>query len=82
MKQVLVEAAVIVAVILLLFLANWRATLISLTAIPVSILVTVLVFQAFGMTINTMTLGGLAIAIGELGRRCRGRHREYRPAAC
>jgi heavy-metal exporter, HME family len=65
-KQVLVEAAVIVAAILLLFLANWRATLISLTAIPVSILVTVLVFQAFGMTINTMTLGGLAIAIGEL----------------
>jgi heavy-metal exporter, HME family len=65
-KQVLVEAAVIVAFILLLFLANWRATLISLTAIPVSILVTVLVFQAFGMTINTMTLGGLAIAIGEL----------------
>ncbi len=65
-KQVLVEAAVIVAVILLLFLANWRATAISLTAIPVSILVTVLVFQALGMTINTMTLGGLAIAIGEL----------------
>ncbi len=65
-KQVLIEAAIIVAVILLLFLANWRATLISLTAIPVSILVTVLVFQAFGMTINTMTLGGLAIAIGEL----------------
>ncbi len=65
-KSVLVEAAAIVALILLLFLANWRATLISLTAIPVSILVTVLVFQAFGMTINTMTLGGLAIAIGEL----------------
>jgi heavy-metal exporter, HME family len=65
-RQVLLEAAIIVAVILLLFLANWRATLISLTAIPVSILVTVLVFQAFGMTINVMTLGGLAIAIGEL----------------
>ncbi len=65
-KRVLLEAAAIVAVILLLFLANWRATLISLTAIPVSILVTVLVFQALGMTINTMTLGGLAIAIGEL----------------
>jgi heavy-metal exporter, HME family len=65
-KRVLIEAAAIVAVILLLFLANWRATLISLTAIPVSILVTVLVFHAFGMTINTMTLGGLAIAIGEL----------------
>ena len=65
-KQVLIEAAAIVAVILLLFLANWRATVISLTAIPISILVTVVVFQACGMTINTMTLGGLAIAIGEL----------------
>jgi heavy-metal exporter, HME family len=65
-EQVLAEAAVIVAVVLLLFLANWRATVISLTAIPLSILVTVLVFKTFGMTINTMTLGGLAIAIGEL----------------
>ena len=65
-KTVLVEAAVVVAVILILFLMNWRATFISLTAIPISILVTVLVFNAFGLTINTMTLGGLAIAIGEL----------------
>jgi HME family heavy-metal exporter len=56
----------VVAVILILFLMNWRATAISLTAIPISILVTVLVFYAFGLTINTMTLGGLAIAIGEL----------------
>ena len=65
-KTVLVEAAVVVAVVLILFLMNWRATFISLTAIPISILVTVLVFAAFGLTINTMTLGGLAIAIGEL----------------
>lgn len=65
-KTVLVEAAVVVAVILLLFLMNIRATLISLTAIPISILITVLVFKAFGLSINTMTLGGLAIAIGEL----------------
>jgi HME family heavy-metal exporter len=65
-KRVLIEAAAIVALVLLMFLANWRATVISLTAIPVSILVTVLVFHAFGMTINTMTLGGIAIAIGEL----------------
>ena len=41
-------------------------TFISLTAIPVSLLMTVLVFWAMGMTINTMTLGGLAVAIGEL----------------
>jgi HME family heavy-metal exporter len=65
-KTVLVEAAFVVALILILFLMNWRATFISLTAIPISILVTVLVFNAFGLTINTMTLGGLAIAIGEL----------------
>src|SRR4028118_243884 len=65
-KQVLLEAAAVVAVILILFLMNVRATAISLTAIPISILVTVLVFDAFGLTINTMTLGGLAIAIGEL----------------
>jgi HME family heavy-metal exporter len=65
-EKVLVEAAAIVAIILIVFLMNWRATLISLTAIPISILVTVVVFQAFGLTINTMTLGGLAIAMGEL----------------
>jgi|EndMetStandDraft_8_1072994.scaffolds.fasta_scaffold04645_2 HME family heavy-metal exporter len=65
-ERVLVEAAVVVAVVLLLFLMNLRATLISLTAIPVSILTTALVFNAFGLSINTMTLGGLAIAIGAL----------------
>ncbi|HEX6000531.1 MAG TPA: efflux RND transporter permease subunit [Hyphomicrobiaceae bacterium] len=65
-ERVLLEAAVVVAVVLLLFLMNWRATLISLTAIPISVLMTALVFNAFGLSINTMTLGGLAIAIGEL----------------
>lgn len=65
-KGVLVEAAVAVAVILFLFLLNFRTTAISLTAIPISLLVTVLIFKAFGLSINTMTLGGLAIAIGEL----------------
>jgi heavy-metal exporter, HME family len=65
-QRVLLEAAAVVAVVLILFLMNWRATVISLTAIPISILVTVIVFQIFGLTINTMTLGGLAIAIGEL----------------
>jgi HME family heavy-metal exporter len=65
-ERVLLEAAVVVAVVLLLFLMNARATLISLAAIPVSVLITALVFNAFGLSINTMTLGGLAIAIGEL----------------
>lgn len=53
-------------VILFLFLGNFRTTLISLMAIPLSILCTVLVFRYLKLSINTMTLGGLAIAIGEL----------------
>ena len=65
-QRMLMEAGVVVAVVLILFLMNWRATVISLTAIPISIFVTIIVFQALGLTINTMTLGGLAIAIGEL----------------
>ncbi len=65
-RTVLLEAAAVVAIVLVVFLLNWRATLISLSAIPISILITVLVFSFFGLTINTMTLGGLAIAIGEL----------------
>ena len=65
-KTVLVEAVAVVAIILFLFLLNVRTTFISLMAIPVSILVTAIVFYALGLSINTMTLGGLAIAIGEL----------------
>lgn len=65
-ERVLVEAGIVVAIILFMFLMNVRTTTISLTAIPISLLATVLVFKAFGMSINTMTLGGLAIAIGEL----------------
>lgn len=65
-KQVLLEAGIVVTIILFMFLGNMRTTFISLTAIPLSLLVAVLVFKALGMTINTMTLGGLAIAIGEL----------------
>ncbi len=66
LKSVLLEAAFVVALILFAFLLNFRTTTISLLAIPISILITILVFRFFGMTINTMTLGGLAIATGEL----------------
>ena len=62
----LIGASVFVAVILFVFLGTLRPTVIALTAIPVSILVTALVFRHFGLSINTMTLGGLAIAIGGL----------------
>jgi heavy-metal exporter, HME family len=62
----LIGASIFVAAILFLFLGTLRPTLIALTAIPVSIFASALVFRYFGMSINTMTLGGLAIAIGGL----------------
>lgn len=65
-ERVLLEAGIVVAIVLFLFLMNWRTTVISLTAIPVSILTTAIVFDAAGLSINTMTLGGIAIAVGEL----------------
>ena len=57
---------VLVFLVLFIFLANLRMSVITLTAIPVSFLVTAVVFHFFGFSVNTMTLGGLAIAIGEL----------------
>ncbi len=65
-EDALRDAAILVAVVLFLFLLKLRSTIITLTAIPVSLLATVLVFDHFDLSINTMTLGGLAIAIGEL----------------
>lgn len=65
-ERVLIEAIVVVSIVLFAFLINWRTTFISITAIPVSIVITILVFKYFGFSINTMTLGGVAIAIGEL----------------
>ncbi len=64
--KVLIEATVIVAVILILFLLNARATVITLTALPLSLAVALLALWAWGLSINVMTLGGLAVAIGEL----------------
>ncbi len=60
------DGALLVVIILFLFLMNVRTTFITLTAIPLSIVMTAIVFSAFGLTVNTMTLGGIAVAIGEL----------------
>lgn len=60
------DGAILVVIILFLFLANFRVTFISVLAIPLSLVVTILVFKLFNITINTMTLGGMAIAIGAL----------------
>lgn len=60
------DGTIIVAIILFLFLLNFRTTFITLTAIPMSFVITFLLFKWLGLSINTMTLGGLAVAIGEL----------------
>jgi CzcA family heavy metal efflux pump len=65
-EEAIRDGTVWVLVILFLFLWNFRTSFITLTAIPLSVLVTVLVFHALGVTVNTMTLGGIAVAVGEL----------------
>jgi len=65
-KNALIEGGIFVVLILFLFLGSFRTTIISLLAIPLSLLGAILVLKALGMTINTMSLGGMAIAIGSL----------------
>lgn len=65
-QKTLLEGTAFVIIILFLFLMNWRATFISLMAIPISLIVAILTLKWLGFTINTMSLGGMAIAIGDL----------------
>ena len=65
-QNALIEGGVFVAIILFLFLGSFRTTIISLLAIPLSLLGAILVLKALGLNINTMSLGGMAIAIGSL----------------
>lgn len=64
LKEAIRDGAVMVAIILFLFLLNVRTTFITLMAMPLSFAVTILVFKLFGVSVNSMTLGGLAVAIG------------------
>jgi len=64
--QALRDGGLLVIVVVILFLANFRAAAITLTAMPLSLAAAILVLRAFGASINTMTLGGMAIAIGAL----------------
>ncbi|NEQ22348.1 MAG: efflux RND transporter permease subunit [Microcoleus sp. SIO2G3] len=60
------DGIIIVSIILLLFLMNWRTAIITLSAIPLSVLIGMMILNLFGQGINTMTLGGLAVAIGSV----------------
>ena len=65
-QQSLIEGAVFVVIVLFIFLMNARTTIISLIALPLSVIIAMLILAMFGYTVNTMVLGGLAIAIGSL----------------
>ena len=65
-KKSLVEGGIVVVLVLFIFLINARTTVISLVTIPLSLLITMLVLHVMGLTINTMSIGGMAIAIGSL----------------
>ena len=65
-SKALLEGALFVVIILFIFLGSFRTTIISVLAIPISLLATILVMRGFGLNINTMSLGGMAIAIGAL----------------
>ena len=64
--EALRDGGILVVIILILFLMNVRTTIVTLTALPLSLIATFMVFHWLGMSVNTMTLGGLAVAIGEL----------------
>ena len=64
LQESLLEGALFVVIVLFIFLMNFRTTIISVIALPLSIIITVLILNALGFTINTMSLGGIAIAIG------------------
>jgi len=66
LNSTLLEGAFFVVIVLFIFLMNWRTTVISLLAIPISLLVSIIILKLMGYTINTMSLGGMAIAIGAL----------------